>query len=83
MDFMERVFAYESGELTDDEMVALFQELIDTGNAWSLQDQYGRQAVALIQAGYCIGECPHLEFSGQDDGTAKCDTCGVTPPWSR
>lgn len=45
------IIAYESGELEQDEIIAMFQKLVDTGLAWQLQGSYGRQAMALIEAG--------------------------------
>jgi hypothetical protein len=51
MDFIDRLVAYESGELDQDETVELFQELVDTGAAWQLQGSYGRQAQRFIDAG--------------------------------
>ena len=42
---------YENDHLSEDEIVELFQELVDNGMAWTLQGHYGRTAMALIQAG--------------------------------
>lgn len=50
---VDRIIAYESGELDHDEIVALFQSLIDSGLAWNLQGHYGRMASHLIGAGFC------------------------------
>jgi len=48
---VSRIVAYEMGELGEDDTVALFQELVDTGIAWRLQGSYGRLARALIEDG--------------------------------
>jgi len=48
---VDRLIAYEEGQITDDEEVALFQHLIDTGTCWHLTGHYHRVAATLIEAG--------------------------------
>lgn len=50
---LDKMIAWENGELDDADVIALFQDLIDSGMAWTLQGCYGRQAQALIDAGLC------------------------------
>ena len=42
-----------SQDATEDEVVAAWQHLIDTGLAWQLQGFYGRMARELIEHGVC------------------------------
>lgn len=52
-DITEKIMAYETDEMeTVEEVIDLFQELVDTGLAWSLQGSYGRTARDLIMMGY-------------------------------
>jgi hypothetical protein len=53
MDTVGMLIEYESGMLSDEDTVKLFQHPIDTGEAWRLQGHYVRTAKALIEAGYC------------------------------
>jgi hypothetical protein len=52
-DLATKIFRYEEDDLDGNEIVELFQELIDNGMAWSLQGHYGRMAMDLIENGYC------------------------------
>lgn len=62
MDQLDRIIAYENGELSHDDMaeffqelvVEFFQELVNSGLAWKLQGHYGRMATALIEAGLVV-----------------------------
>ena len=53
MSILNQVIAYEQGELDEEGIIDLFQELITSGMAWKMQGSYGRTASALINAGYC------------------------------
>ena len=53
MKLIDKIIAYESGELRAEDTLELFAELIKTGQAWTLQGSlYGRPAKALIEQGY-------------------------------
>ena len=52
MSTVEQIIAYESGELDEDNTIALFQELVNSGIVWQLQGHYGRLAKYLIEEGY-------------------------------
>lgn len=48
---VDKIIAFENGDMDEDEVVEFFQELVDSGLAWQLQGSYGRTAAALIEAG--------------------------------
>lgn len=50
-DITGNIIAYEQGELDELETIALFQELVNSGLAWSLQGSYGRTAAQLLRDG--------------------------------
>lgn len=53
-ELVHKIFAYELGDLSDEAMVELFQELVSTSLAWVLQGHYGRTAKELIDAGVIV-----------------------------
>jgi len=46
---IDKIIAYESGELDNQGILELFSDLIKTGKAWSLQGHYGRTAKHFIE----------------------------------
>lgn len=48
-----KIIEFENGEMDEDDVIAMFQEMIDDGSVWSLQGSYGRTATSLIEAGLC------------------------------
>jgi hypothetical protein len=50
-DLLSQIIEYEDGALGEEDTVALFQQLVDNGLAWTLQGHYGRTATDLISAG--------------------------------
>lgn len=69
LDQVDKIMAYESGELDEEGTIELFQELVNSGLAWSLQGHYGRTATALIEAGlvYRPTEGRKLNLSDPDE----------------
>jgi hypothetical protein len=59
-EIVDDIIAYESGDLNFEEVVNLFQNLVDTGMAWSLQGAYGRMATDFLEEGL-IQPFPRVE----------------------
>lgn len=51
-DVVNDMIAWEEGTLSEEKTTKLFQKLVNTGEVWQLQGTYGRQAQALIDAGF-------------------------------
>lgn len=49
-----KIIAFEQGELDEDEIIELFQAMVDDGSVWSLQGSYGRTAASLIEQGLVV-----------------------------
>ncbi len=47
------VEGFDGEEHTEEEILAAWQALIDSGIVWQLQGWYGRTASALIEEGLC------------------------------
>jgi len=50
-DLTTELIDFEQGSLSTEGTLRLFQYLVDTGMAWTLQGFYGRTAVRMIEAG--------------------------------
>jgi hypothetical protein len=52
-------------DVTLEESVALYQDLIDSGQAWLLEGHVGRTAMAMIEDGLCtLGPEGHTDYWG-------------------
>jgi len=63
---IDKIMAFESGELGFSETVELFAELVKTGQAWTLQGSYGRSAQSLIEQGFISSTGQILKNSLED-----------------
>jgi hypothetical protein len=51
MDMVDSIIAYETGEMSESEMVRFFSDLIKQNMTSKLQGHYGRTASRLVEAG--------------------------------
>jgi hypothetical protein len=50
LQLVDQLIAYEEGQLTEDEEIAFFEHLVQTGTCWQLQGHYQRVAATLLEA---------------------------------
>jgi hypothetical protein len=48
---VDQLIAYEEGQIPEDQEVAFFEHLMETGTCWQLPGHYQRVAATLIEAG--------------------------------
>jgi len=53
---LNQIIAYDQGEFDEEQILELFQDLVDSGLAWTFQGHYGRRAIDLINDGLISGE---------------------------
>ena len=51
MRLVDQLIAYEEGLITQDEELAFFEHLVETGVCWQLCGHYQRVGATLIEAG--------------------------------
>jgi hypothetical protein len=74
VDLVDKIMRYEQDELHECEIVELFQELVDNGDAWKLQGHYGRTAQALIDVGLVTPHAERCDSSCPDHGVLGTQT---------
>jgi polyhydroxyalkanoate synthesis regulator phasin len=65
---VNKIIAYESGELSAEETLELFSELVKSGQAWALQGHYGRIAQNYIDNGFLDRNGNILRHFIEDEG---------------
>jgi|694.fasta_scaffold42558_8 hypothetical protein len=65
-DLTGKILDFEMGQLSNDQAIDLFAELIKNGMAWTLQGSYGRSAMNLIESGYISEQGEVLSYIEED-----------------
>jgi hypothetical protein len=68
LQLVDQLIAYEEGQLTEDQEIALFEHLVQTGTCWQLQGHYQRVATTLLEAGL-IRSPVHTEANTSKTGS--------------
>jgi hypothetical protein len=48
---VDQLIAYEEGQITEDQEIAFFEHLVETGTCWQLAGHYQRVGATLLEAG--------------------------------
>lgn len=67
-DAHDAIMTIEGGDASEEEVIAAFQTLIDSGLVWNLQGWYGRTAAQLIEDGRCTPPGGSVENLDDDMG---------------
>ena len=51
MRLVDQLIAYEEGQITEDQEIAFFEHLVETGTCWQLAGHYQRVGATLLEAG--------------------------------
>jgi hypothetical protein len=57
-DLVGKIMEWEAGEMSEEDEISFFQELVNTGLARQLQGAYGRRASAMLDAGLIASPTP-------------------------
>jgi hypothetical protein len=68
LQLVDQLIAYEEGQLTEDQEIALFEHLVQTGTCWQLEGHYQRVAATLMEAGL-ISSPVHTEANTSKAGS--------------
>jgi hypothetical protein len=59
---VDKLMAWENGDLSDKETVDFFASLVKSGLAWKLQGMYGRAAAGMIKEGLVSSDGQVLRY---------------------
>ena len=66
MQLVDKIIAFEDGQLEPKAIVEMFSELVKTDMAWKLQGFYGRYAKGLIDHGFLDATGKILKLPAND-----------------
>jgi hypothetical protein len=67
-DLVSKIVEWESGEMSEEDEISFFQEMVNSGVVWQLQGAYGRQAKAMLDAGVITSPFQVVGDSDDADG---------------